>query len=121
MKVSDLTGAELDKWVAQAIGYWSDPDFDAVLNHEGYWVGEGTFIAKYRYRPSTNWSQGGALIEKYKICLCYECFQKDNDCYWVAAIEESEGTYLGSDKQPLIAAMRAIVASVYGESVDNER
>jgi len=121
MKTSDLTGAELDAWVAKALGYKSDPDFDAVKNHEGYWVGEGTFIAKYRFQPSTNWSQGGPLIEKYKVSI------DANAGEWLAMVDCSFGvgtgpydaeTYIGPT--PLIAAMRAIVASVFGENVNEQ-
>jgi len=72
------------------------------------------------YSPSTNWQQGGPLIEKYHITIGWN--RKED--YWVADRHPPPGItyrkiiYIG--KTPLIAAMRCIVASEYGDKVEEE-
>ena len=108
MKTSDLQGAELDYWVAKAEGYdpvlyrgicfWS-------LQERDYWIHqEDIDICSY----STAWSQGGPLIEKYaKEITAYIMKEMDE----MDALEWWENINLPD-------AMRAIVASVYGDTVD---
>ena len=110
MKVSELEGAELDYWVAKALGWTPDPDMSPESYTEGYWHGTSDFYAKYEWKPSTNWNQGGPLIEKFYICLDYDFCGT-----WIAAIPEKPNKY---GPTPLIAAMRALVASKFGEEVE---
>jgi hypothetical protein len=120
MKVRDLEGAELDYWVAKAEG--ATPTIEE-------WPDGPICIAKIRsfervpFRPSSVWSDGGPIIDRERIYL----FPEDG---WTASTRfdcgSGEGAY-GADvwenKQagptPLIAAMRAFVASRFGEDVDN--
>lgn len=62
------------------------------------------------FSPSTDWSQGGPIIEQKKITP-----YADDDC-WVAQAWKSTVTEAGPT--PLIAAMRCYVASKIGNEVD---
>ncbi|WP_439885627.1 DUF2591 domain-containing protein [Pseudomonas syringae] len=67
----------------------------------------------YRYSPSTEWAQGGQLIEKHAITLAP---WSPKPQLWIAEPSpDLEGSESGPT--PLIAACRAIVASVLGETV----
>ena len=109
MKTSDLTGAELDYWVAKATQGDFEIDPKDIPDLHEWWI------------PSRSWVQGGPLIEKYSITII-KCKKDD---FWQAAINTTctmdwpEGEYYAEGPTPLIAAMRAIVVSVYGDTVDD--
>lgn len=122
IKVSDLEGAALDLAVA-----WADGDKVSV--EDGYVVvaefseQHGDFF-NVCYSPSTNWSQGGPLIEANKIELLFFGSLGECGCPWEAQlaydihyIVQRPGEAVGG-ATPLIAAMRAIVASKLGEVVN---
>ncbi len=74
------------------------------------------------WRPSTNWSQGGPLIEQFNIWLSPPV---DDVCVpygWDAEIYDGKGVEIVGQsigcETPLIAAMRAIVASELGDTVE---
>lgn len=113
-KVSELEGIDLDYWVAQITGSLRMIDGSREFQLGGY-------------SPSTQWRHGGPIIEDHDIAIIPSNFVDENQ-KWSAStgcynkyIDES--LPLGEDaggatgKTPLIAAMRALVASVYGESV----
>lgn len=62
------------------------------------------------FSPSTDWAQGGPLIESYGVELMPVA--KDR---WAATATETDAQF---GVTPLVAAMRAIVVSVLGEAVD---
>ena len=101
MKTSELSGAALD---------W------AVARCEGG-VGENQLMGAW-YTPSTNWAQGGAIIERERICL-----EDAAGMYWVATMQYQNDDYdliYQAEEQgttPLIAAMRCHVASCLGDEV----
>lgn len=67
------------------------------------------------FSPSTNWSQGGPIIERERICL--RDTGDDGSCMWEADDQrDSFGKCTGPT--PLIAAMRCYVASKLGNTVD---
>lgn len=78
------------------------------------------------YSPSTNWAQGGPIFEREKLCVGtkHQC-----DPEYVPLIDPSvsswarttAGGYLSYGPTPLIAAMRAFVASKVGDSIDLPR
>ena len=136
MKVSELEGAELDYWVAQAEGhkkirrvgrtYPVSGTRNIVLVDKWYEPGEGT--CDINYCPSTNWSQGGPIIERMGIDVGLVISASgENERKWKATAfgkeyEDSEGDNVISIRHqfgptPLIAAMRAYVASKFGETV----
>lgn len=98
MKTSELTGAALDWAVAKCEGYRLDL------------VPEGS------YSPSTNWSQGGPIIEREGISVMYRpgvrMIANINGQYEQTIGHRHKGN-LG-----LIAAMRCYVASKLGDEVE---
>jgi hypothetical protein len=91
VKTSDLIGPALDWAVAKC--EWN--------REEGYW--RGTYRADY----STDWAQGGPIIEQQEISI------------WGASpsIAKGAGGQWGYGQTPLIAAMRCYVASKLGDVV----
>lgn len=104
MKTSELTGPALDWAVAKCeVGQPVGSFLDGVVAHPDY----------NKFYPSTNWSQGGPIIERERISVGTE----ENG--WSANITTaSTGIALGFGPTPLIAAMRCFVASRLGEEVD---
>jgi hypothetical protein len=97
IKTSELTGAALDWAVAMAEN----------------WAG-----AEFEVRPySTDWSQGGPIIEREGIGLDqYADYPR-----WQAftpAPEQQSGQAVCTGPTPLIAAMRCYCASKLGHEVD---
>lgn len=74
-------------------------------------------IQKYRWcdwwYPSTDWAQGGPIIEREWIDL--HCV---NDSLWEAECPAPCGLAMQNGPTPLIAAMRCYVASKLGADVD---
>ena len=65
------------------------------------------------WQPSTDWSQGGPIIEREKIVM------DEFDGLWGAGVRrEGELCFPCDGPTPLIAAMRCYVASKLGEEVD---
>jgi hypothetical protein len=100
IKTSELTGAALD-WAV------------AICEHNVGWEPEGEDRDFY----STNWSQGGPIIEREGISLD----QYANYPQWQAftpAPEQPSGQSVCNGPTPLIAAMRCYVASKLGDTVE---
>lgn len=67
------------------------------------------------YRPTTDWAQGGPIIEREEIDLnCYES-PKTGVGWWSAEITGTQAK--AKAHTPLIAAMRCYVASKLGDEV----
>jgi hypothetical protein len=118
--VASLEGAALDWAVAKCL-----PD-DTVRIYFEEETGEKLFLDDWEvpeFSPSTDWAQGGPIIEREGIALdCLRtCFVIDS---WVAASEMvREGDYDSpvikfTGPTPLIAAMRCYVASQLGDEVE---
>ena len=97
VKTSDLTGAALDWAVAKCEG------FD-LLNIYGHI--QIAFCPRY----STDWAQGGPIIERETIAT----HKKTGTNYWVAV----STTKIETGSTPLIASMRCYVASKLGDEVE---
>ena len=105
--VSELSGVELDWWVANATGM-----LRAMPGTMEFQLGG--------YHPSTNLAQGGPLTEKYIASI--EVHSKGvtafcpawGEGFWTISVGKGEGP----DK--LTACMRAIVASRFGDTVGIE-
>ena len=136
MKTSELTGALLDYWVARADGAGTDTakmkDGDAWCSIEmvpnamkpfpacilGNKVGRG----KHPYRsqwfyPSTVWAHGGPIIEREKIAIDPLTRRREQHD-WQAQIWQPYACATAA--APLVAAMRAYVASKFGDEVSDE-
>ena len=118
MKTNELTGAALDWAVAKCEGMADDMlnDFDEY----------GWAYSDFR-RYSTNWAQGGPIIDREDIAM-----SSTPDGLWAAyapkgtrlvqhggqAVEVFNWTYKQQGYTPLIAAMRCYVASKLGDDID---
>lgn len=106
-KVSELEGAELDYWVAKALGGNTRIQFRVCYIEKvcGGWI---------KYSPSTDWSQGGPIIESADISLDTLLTGKNRKCASIS------GKFYGGPTC-LIAAMRAYVTAKFGETVDDSQ
>lgn len=124
VKTSDLIGPALDWAVAKAAGrclheririvrYNSDSDYICED------CGKDTYMEPIQqtWKPSTDWSQGGPLIEKYATKLEHWPTEttpnKSN-----ARIAMAGSVYWESGPSPLVAVCRAIVRAKLGDQVD---
>jgi len=115
-KVAELEGAELDYWVGKALGYLVEirpiqrsEDMHCVR------LGVRSATPDTAFRPSLDWATGGPIIEQQRIHITddytgeWEAAWFDDHPYTNACV------YFGPT--PLIAAMRAFVASRFGSEV----
>lgn len=113
IKTSELQGAALDWAVAKCEGLM-----------QGQIAVDG--VSRGFYKPSTDWAQGGPIIEREKISVL-----RGNDLYfpkgnekgefyeplWIAT--RTEGPLFEAwGSTPLIAAMRCYVSSKLGDEVE---
>jgi hypothetical protein len=99
MKTSELTGAALD---------WAVAKCNNNLNMH--------FMTQWEQghrNYSTDWSQGGQIIEREKIKL-----DPWRDRWEATSWNEALGSDFAYGPTPLIAAMRCLVASRLGDEVD---
>lgn len=111
VKTSELAGAALD-WAAGYAARDSQSDINPYPSSREAWAID--WSRQSSYSPSTDWAQGGPLIEKYGV----EIMASPLVGGFFNAIVGDEEDY---DWQPgdthLIAAMRAIVAAKLGDAV----
>lgn len=107
MKTSELTGADLDWAVAKA---WQPVYTDSHLVR----VITGCEPGVEPFNPSTDWAQGGPIIEREEIGI-WPSESGDHDGEWCA---RKISTYITYSPTPLIAAMRCYVASKLGDEVE---
>lgn len=108
MKTSELTGSALDWAVAKAclddtLSIYFDEATGEPLHRDDMDAPE--------WKPSTNWSQGGPIIEREGITL----LRLDAD--WEAQ-SNTTPLFAMDGPTPLIAAMRCFVASKLGDEVE---
>jgi len=101
----ELTGDALDWAVARCepddtVRIYFDEETGEKLYHDEWDVPE--------FSPSTDWAQGGPIIEREKI----EIFIRDEKWFAYSSLSKPEDFY---GETPLIAAMRCYVASVTEE------
>jgi hypothetical protein len=105
MKTRELEGAALDWAVANCEGL-APLAYDAI--QQGF------------YRPSTDWAQGGLIIEREGISICNLEANSSGVEGWTAAIGElwspQDDGWVSAT--PLIAAMRCYVGSQLGNEVE---
>jgi hypothetical protein len=132
MKTNELTGHALNWAVAQAegdkvyrprLGRPSDWDKEAYLKDgsDDRWVvrvqnPRVAHFVDWTYAPSTDWMQGGPIIEREGMDIC-----TSTRGGWIATLlidcEDSE-VVRGEGETCLIAAMRCYVASKLGDDID---
>jgi hypothetical protein len=123
MKVSELQGAALDWAVAKCEGY-----FDIhMASVDEYGVVNVFYFPTWQ--PSTDWTQGGPIIEREKIGVWWATHYVDDDGveygnHWYAEMgctdENVDSRYCGvaDGPTPLITAMRCYVASKLGDEIE---
>jgi hypothetical protein len=122
MRVSELSGALLAEWVARANGWKVERDGDDEEAGLICWDGNGEpfSFGELGYRPDLNWAQGGPLLDKFDVAFLRGAATGEI-CAFIGPVgpsEFDEDWMTGPDR--LIAAGRAIVASVYGDTVPDE-
>ena len=96
MKTAELVGKQLDWAVAKAAGLYAPEP----------WISN----------PSTDWAQGGKIIERVGIDL-YQV-ERNSPYGWEAEIQTAPRERArGKGQSPLVAAMRCYVKSVLGDEV----
>jgi hypothetical protein len=106
MKTSELAGAALDWAVAKCEGF--DPETLNTKTGVVYSLRYGV------YRPSTDWAQGGPIIEREKINI-YATPTGWDACRDTDMLNFSK---IRIGPTPLIAAMRCYVASKLGDDIN---
>ncbi|CAJ0698758.1 phage protein NinX family protein [Ralstonia holmesii] len=147
MKVAELEGPLLDLWVARAEGEQLSPDFpERDKNNGRYWLKSDRFYSvKLCPEYSRRWDVGGPIIERDQIFLNPPSTihttggpdpgWKTYD-HWRATVSATTrtlppkneiqkamnlgGVGRGAGKTALLAAMRAKVASHFGDEVPDE-
>lgn len=123
LNVRDLTDLALDWAVAtcERLPIVRDPMGFKSGSEAGYWIwdetpkGEMTKIGRGGYTPSTDWSQGGLILDRERPHLCpielngLPAYEAWYDC-------KRDDRHYG--ETALIAALRCYVASKLGEIVD---
>ncbi|MBN6210653.1 DUF2591 family protein [Ralstonia pickettii] len=131
MKVSDLEGALLDHWVGRANGWTCNANeqhkmlcIDVWRDAEGKICGP---VPAQAFRPSTEWLYGGTIIEREGITLLDPEFCESGqwEAFMGAFPDVTKYSIVGMVAQgagptPLIAAMRAFVASKFGDEVPDQ-
>jgi hypothetical protein len=126
MKTSELTGAALNWAVGVAEGIqWESDDPEVGLYHRrsrndrlvlgalDYDIMEDWGLTPYE--PSTNWAQGGPIIEREGFCI--QPFKGGWECFVAHRLFEDDHHH-STGPTPLIAAMRCYVASKLGDDID---
>lgn len=147
MKTSELTGAALDWAAAKCEGFTPGLVFGrGAVRVDGFWEkpcatgGTQGYVLSHDWKrlhqqcegppfnsftkmwsPSTDWSQGGPIIEREEICL-----EIHEGRHTRAAFYNMRTNFDGKAKgyghafgpTPLVAAMRCFVASKLGDEVD---
>lgn len=106
IKTSELIGPALDWAVAKCEGCSEKRLLDVAM--WSYMRQQGAF------RYSTDWSQGGQIIEREKL----KVVPIVNGMHWYAQKVYGGGLEYMEGPTPLIAAMRCFVASKLGDEVD---
>lgn len=84
VRVSNLIGAALDWAVAMAEGYKQDTENHlTIISPRGVFTSVSTRGASegFGFRPSTNWDQGGPLIDKHRGSTQHSPGLADEACY----------------------------------------
>src|SRR5574340_1171468 len=125
MKTSELSGPALDWAVGQCPGEWPVLIY---LGHVFLREGEREVVEDHatvllwqrseRWSPSTDWAQGGPIIERERLHLCPVIDVDDKGYKWGAWVDVPPFRDKWFGPTPLVAAMRCYVASKFGDEVD---
>ena len=114
VKVSEATTLQIDWMVLEALGNNSGPLITYEGNGRKWITTQGGFTINY----AENWAQGGPIIEREFIDIRHF---RGGTMYWEAwtpAPERRDGEVSEYGPTPLIAAMRCLVTSKLGDTVE---
>ena len=118
MKTPELTGAALDWAVAKCEDILHPWGYIRVQDGRVMWITPGNHEeadAWHQYSPSTDWAQGGPIIERDFIEFGVS---KTDPIRYAAKIYVNDKRIIAHGSTHLIAAMRCYVASKLGDTVD---
>ena len=114
IKVSEASGVKLDWMVAKCEGALRPVGDVLLLDGKLFVIRAGDHEVSdswHRFSPSTDWSQGGVLIEREGMTL-----RAGTTGRWDAELDEFDVLECGPT--PLVAAMRCFVASKLGTEIE---
>lgn len=118
IKISEATPNQLNHLVAGCEGV------ELTLGQYNRLIVDGRMSAGQSmlapYKPSTDWAQGGPIIEREQITIGYYAKVRGGlgVCATRAKVFDDKGWCLMYGDTPLIAAMRCFVTSKLGKEVD---
>ncbi|WP_332729290.1 phage protein NinX family protein [Pseudomonas sp. ESBL2] len=118
VRVSNLIGAALDWAVAMAEGYKQDTENHlTIISPRGVFTSVSTRGASegFGFRPSTNWDQGGPLIDKHNGSIHHNPHLEDSSCRYSAG-PAGAGIWLYG-QTALVAFYRSLVLTKLGDTV----
>ena len=114
LKTSELTGPALDWAVAKCNGktlhYFVD---DPLKKDPWLLVNWDVDQPLHSYTPSTDWAQGGPIIERENIEMAYRV-----GVHWIATRVEGSAICEMTGPTQLVATMRCYVKSQLGDEVE---
>jgi hypothetical protein len=115
IKTSELQGSALDWAVAKCEGIeLSNGCYNRLLVDGRMSAGQKMLTP---YNPSTDWAQGGLIIEREWLDVTPWPNESDEDLRWQCKQHDSIDC-VAFGPTPLIAAMRCYVSSVLGDEVE---
>jgi hypothetical protein len=121
VKTSELTGTALDWAVAKCEGF----KYELYEHNRKKW--ENGLYRPQHWQPSTDWAQGGPIIEREEISVEPLYTAGGLDCWQAYGHNlryDDQGNYIqGSDNRqygptPLIAAMRCYCCAKLGDEIE---
>lgn len=134
-RTATLEGPLLDAAVALALGWkWIDGSYSIRMDVDGPLIRPALTVddSAEVFDPSESWAIGGPIIDRHGICIV-RMHRVDEQGHqhpawfaWVLDADQGAGTYFdvypgdahGEGPTYLIAAMRAYVASKFGDEVE---
>jgi hypothetical protein len=126
VKTNELSGAQLDWAVAKCEGVAVAYD-----RMNGWWETSDPRYAEPNdpevFSPSTDWAQGGLIIEREKLGVWWATHYVDADgveygnhwyCETGCTDDNYDSQHVAEGATPLVAAMRCYVASKLGDKVE---
>lgn len=109
LKTDELEGSLLNLWTARA------EKLEAYIGEDGQChVIDGD--QDFKYDPSTDWSQGGPILERERIEL-----ERHRNNTWRASIDFDNDRYIGeTGPSQLAAGMRCFIKSKFGDEVPKD-
>jgi len=118
IQTNEMTRAALDWAVAKCQGYFDEqPEYWATAAGAKHFMDMRDGDVHWT-RSSTNWSEGGPIIDREGINTWPERNVKGKIKKWCADNTGYDDAMFADGPTPLIAAMRCYVASKLGNDVD---